>query len=192
MGKRATPGAPRKKSAPLGRSSFRSFSWGFFSPCVFDGSEQNRKFFRHILKSEPPGATRKKSAPRGALFSVHFGGDFVAHISGRSLFRSFSWCFCDGSGFFRPRNKERPLKMRPPEKERTPEEERPMGALRVAGKRAPHISVHFRGGTGFFLPGAPMGRSFSHIRYLPKLLLICCFTIGTWTMEVLWEKLMMF
>ena len=156
MGKRATPGAPRKKSALLGRSSFRSFSWGFFSPCVFDGSEQNRNFFRHILKSEPPGATRKKSAPRGALFSVHFGGDFVAHISGRSLFRSFSWCFCDGSGFFRPRNKERPFK------------ERPMGALRVAGKRAPlrgaHISVHFRGGTGFFLPGAPMGRSFSHLR----------------------------
>ena len=174
MGKRATPGAPRKKSALLGRSSFRSFSWGFFSPCVFDGSEQNRKFFRHILKSEPPGATRKKSAPRGALFLVHFGGDFVAHISGRSLFRSFSWCFCYGNGFFRPRNKERPWKMWPPEKERPlkerpPEEERPMGALRVAGKRAPprgaHISVHFHGGTGFFLPGAPMGRSFSHIRY---------------------------
>ena len=44
-----------------------------------------------------------------------------------------------------------------------------MGALRVTGKRAPprgaHISVHFHGGTGFFLPGAPMGRSFSHIRY---------------------------
>jgi hypothetical protein len=43
-----------------------------------------------------------------------------------------------------------------PFKERPPEEERPMGALRVVGKRAPlrgaHISVHFRGGTGFFLP----------------------------------------
>ena len=64
----------------------------------------------------------------------------------------------------RPPEKERPLKERPPE------EERPMGALRVAGKRAPlrgaHISVHFRGGTGFFLPGAPMGRSFPHIRYV--------------------------
>ena len=64
----------------------------------------------------------------------------------------------------RPPEKERPLKERPPE------EERPMGALRVAGKRAPLrgalISVHFRGGTGFFLPGAPLGRSFSHIRYI--------------------------
>ena len=108
MGKRATPGAPRKKSALLGRSSFRSFSWGFFSPCVFHGSEQNHKNFRYILKCDPPGATRKRSAPRVALFPVHFGGDFVARISGRSLFRSFSWCFCDGSGFFRPRNKERP------------------------------------------------------------------------------------
>ena len=81
MGKRATPGAPRKKSAPLGRSSFRSFSWGFFSPCIFDGSEQNRNFFRHILKSEPPGATRKKSAPRVALYSVHFRGVFAMEMA---------------------------------------------------------------------------------------------------------------
>ena len=79
-GKKSDPGSAPEEERPFGALFILFIFVGIFSPCVFHGSEQNRKNFRYILKSEPPGATRKKSAPRVALFSVHFRGDFVARI----------------------------------------------------------------------------------------------------------------